>query len=108
MSKRSLSALRIATGVAIFWVAAAVALPASIGNRIVDGIMDFGDKHIKGPFKKGGGDEAATRKVLSDLIMRANPWKAAGDIFVGSESRTSTPTQDEPGYSQWHDNVLVP
>lgn len=86
-----------------FFLAANIALaavPKWIGDRIVDKIMDFGDKHIHGPFKKGGGDEAATRNVISDIVMPTKWWRAAWDAL--KESSTASEEQDKPGYSQAH------
>ena len=65
---------------------AAAAMPQGVSKRIVDKIMDWGDRHVGGPFKKGGGDEAATRKVIEHIISPGNPWRAALDISTEGES----------------------
>jgi hypothetical protein len=83
------------------------AMPPWVGNRVVDAIMDWGDKHIHGPFKKGGGDEKATRQVLSDILMPVKAWRAVLDI-TGGESQTATAEQDNPGYSQSQGVPLPP
>src|SRR5580698_6776020 len=77
-------------------VLAAAAMPEFVRDRIVDKIMAWGDKHIGGPFKKGGGDEEATRKVVEDFVSPGNPWEAAWDITTNGESHTATPEQDTP------------
>jgi hypothetical protein len=76
------------------------AMPSWIGDRVVDAVMDWGDKHIGGPFTKGGGDEDATRQVVSDILVPVKAWRAFLDITAGSESHTATAEQDTPGYSQ--------
>jgi hypothetical protein len=81
---------------------AAAAMPQGVSKRIVDKIMDSGDRYVGGPFKKGGGDEAATRKVIEHIISPGNPWRAALDISTEGESSTATTEQDKPGYSQAH------
>ena len=78
---------------------AAAAMPKFIGDRIVDRIMNWGDKHIGGPFKKGGGDEAVTREVVSDVVMPINAWRAVLNLTVGQQSSTATPEQDTPGWT---------
>jgi hypothetical protein len=77
--------------------AGAKTVPNPITDRAVDRIMEWGDKHVGGPFKKGGGDEQATRKVISDLVEPANWWDAVIDAF-GTESSIST-QQGIPGNS---------
>jgi uncharacterized membrane protein YgcG len=76
------------------------AMPTRIGTRVVDAVMNWGDKNIGGPFQKGGGDEEATRKVLTDILVPVNAWRAVLDITGGSGSRTANAQQDTPGYSQ--------
>jgi hypothetical protein len=79
---------------------AAAAMPRFIGDRIVDKIMDWGDQHIHGPFKKGGGDEEAARQVISDIVMPVKAWRAVIDITTQAVSNTASAVQDAPGYSQ--------
>jgi hypothetical protein len=71
-------------------------------DRITDALMDFGDKHIGGPFKKGGGDEQATRSLISEILSPGKWYSALWDITLGSESTTATKEQDTPGFSQLH------
>lgn len=81
---------------------AAAAMPQWIGNRIVDKIMDWGDRNVGGPFTKGGGDEAATRTVVSAVVMPGKAWKTAFDLTFKNETKTASVEQDTPGYSQKH------
>jgi hypothetical protein len=81
---------------------AAAAMPKWIGDRIVDKIMDWGDRHVHGPFTKGGGDEAVTREVVSSAVMPGNAWKTAINLTFKNESQTASLEQDSPGYSQQH------
>jgi hypothetical protein len=80
--------------------AVTAATPKWIGDRIVDKIMEWGDKNVKGPFKKGGGDEAATRAVVSALVSPGNPLVTAFNLTFRNIPSTATPDQDSPGYSQ--------
>jgi hypothetical protein len=100
--------VKVLFGIGVLWTATVIALPSQITDRIVDGVMDWGDKHISGPFKKGGGDEAATRKIIGDLLGKGRPGKIFVDISIGSESNTGTAEQDAPGYSQSHDGLAMP
>jgi hypothetical protein len=86
----------------VLWVGTAAALPARLTDKIVDQLMVWGDHYIGGPFKKGSGDEAATRAVLSDLLGKTDPLHAVLDITVKTESHTATAEEDAPGYSQAH------
>jgi hypothetical protein len=79
---------------------AAATLPHWASERVVDKIMDWGDRHIHGPFTKGGGDEKATRQVVSAFVSPGKAWKAFYDITIGGESGTATAEQDTPGDSQ--------
>jgi hypothetical protein len=102
---------RVAIGIVLVFVigtCVGAATPHWIGDRIVDKIMNWGDKHDLAPFKKGGGDEAATRKILTDLIVKVKPWAAVRDVFVGSESNTASKEQDRPGHSQEYDGAQMP
>jgi hypothetical protein len=83
------------------WALTAAAMPKWMADQIVDSIMNWGDKHIGGPFKKGGGDEAVTREVVSLIVEPQKAGKVIVDLsFRGSS--TATPAQDTPGYSQQH------
>src|ERR1700685_1171779 len=82
---------------------AAASLPDWATEKIVDKFMDWGDRHIHGPFTKGGGDEKATRQVVSEFVSPGKAWRAFYDITIGAgESNTATADQDMPGYSQKH------
>ena len=87
---------------------AAAALPKALQDRIVDKIMDFGDKHFGGPFKKGGGDEAATRQVISDRISPEKAWRVFFDVTLNSDSSTATAEQDKPGWTPEGPSAPVP
>lgn len=93
---------------ATFVLAATAATPKWIGDRIVDKIMEWGDKHVKGPFKKGGGDEATTRAVVSAVVMPGKAWKTAIDLTFNNGSQTASPDQDTPGYSQQNGVPMPP
>ena len=95
--------LFLGTGVAL-----ASSMPKFISDRIVDTIMEFGDKYIHGPFTKGGGDEQATRNFFLDVVVPAKWEKAFWDLTVGAESTLGSVAKDTPGYSQEHDGVLMP
>ena len=98
MGKRLVVVVVLAIGLGSL---SAAAMPHWIGDRIVDKIMNWGDKHNLAPFKKGGGDEAATRKLISDLIvMPVEPWRVMYDLSIGSESKLQTIQQGKPGSSQ--------
>jgi hypothetical protein len=99
MLKRKFIKFVVFPFIGINMVFAAAAMPSWIGDRIVDGVMNWGDRHIGGPFKKGGGDETATRQVVSDLVMPVKAWRAVLDVTLGSESKTATAEQDTPGWS---------
>jgi hypothetical protein len=64
---------------------AAAAMPKALQDRIIDKIMDFGDKHVGGPFKKNGGDEAATRQVISDIISPEKGKRPVVTVWTGRQ-----------------------
>jgi hypothetical protein len=108
MKSISLKVMLLGLLSATFVLAATAATPKWIGDRIVDKIMEWGDKHVKGPFKKGGGDEATTRAVVSAVVMPGKAWKTAIDLTFNNGSQTASPDQDTPGYSQQHGVPIPP
>lgn len=83
-------------------------IPDVVADRIVDAIMDWGDHTLGGPFKKGGGDEDATRSLLKDIVTKASPGSVVWDMTVGSEPHTATPKEDAPGYTPSGQTRVMP
>jgi hypothetical protein len=79
---------------------ALAAMPQFVTDRIVDKIMDIGNKYVHGPFTKGGGDEQVTRDLVSDVVVPAKWGKALLDASRGAS--TGSIVKDTPGYSQEH------